>query len=319
KELVKLLGGEISVKSEVGKGTAFEVRLPLGKRSEERDERVEQRNVGIKAVPPLTSHPSPLTSPSSRLTPHLSLLIVEDNPDVVRYLQSFLSENYRIEVAVNGRQGIEKAIEAVPDIIISDVMMPEADGYELCETLKKDERTSHVPIILLTAKADATSRLEGLECGADAYLAKPFDREELLVRLRKMVELRKRMQERYRSAAALPVPVETRELQIEDVFMKKVRDILEAHLGDENFGIPDLCKALGMSRAQLYRKFQALTDQPIGHYFRSLRLHRAKALLETASLNISQVALEVGFKDLGHFSRSFHQEFGISPSEWRRR
>ncbi len=272
----------------------------------------EDRQIIQESVAPASA---PSASPPGA---HLSLLIVEDNPDVVRYLQSVLAGSYRIDVAVNGRLGIEKAIETVPDVVISDVMMPEADGYELCETLKKDERTSHIPIILLTAKADTASRIEGLECGADAYLAKPFDPDELLVRLRKLVELRKRLQERYRNAAVLPAPSEAREFQIEDDFMKKVREAFEAHLDDETYGIHDLCKALGMSRAQLYRKFQALTDQPVTQYFRSLRLHRAKTLLLTTSLHISEIAYEVGFKEPAHFTRAFSEEFGVSPREWRK-
>ncbi len=322
KELVKLLGGKISVTSEPGKGTAFELTLPVAgpvhvsrSKSEMTDE------LGLKEAT-LTSNEN---APNENAIVHPQLfrsnpilLIVEDNPDVVRYLQSFLSETYQIEVAQNGRLGIEKAIETIPDIIISDVMMPETDGFELCQTLKKDERTSHIPIILLTAKADATSRLEGLERGADAYLAKPFDKEEMLVRLRKMVELRRHLQERYRNVASLPAASETRETQLEDAFMKKTRDILESHLGDEDFGIPDLCKILGMSRAQLYRKFQALTDQPIMHYFRSLRLHKGKELLLTTNLRVSEVAFEVGFKDAAHFTRAFSEEFGASPMEMRK-
>ena len=328
KELVKLLGGEISVKSEMGKGTVFEVWLPvpLTPKGEPHPSKTAEISLeNITAELPGSGSPfrgsggiagegnNPLT-----IQPPNHLLIVEDNPDVVRYLQSILSGTYKLQVAANGRLGIEKAIETIPDIIISDVMMPEADGFELCETLKKDERTSHIPIILLTAKADAASRLEGLDCGADAYLAKPFDQEELLVRLRKMVELRKRLQERYRNASILPATPETRELQIEDAFMKKVHDILEAHLGDENYGVSDLCKALGMSRAQLYRKLHALTDQPIGHYLRSLRLHKAKDLLVTTKLLVSEIAYEVGFRDPSYFTRAFTEEFGENPSEVRK-
>ena len=330
KELVKLLGGEISVKSEVGKGTVFEVRLParhspltppLPPKGEphlphpaENFDKITSELPGMGS--PFRGSGGIAGEGNSHRAHHL--LIVEDNPDVVRYLQSILSKNYRLDVAANGRKGIEKALKTVPDIIISDVMMPEVDGFELCATLKKDERTSHIPIILLTAKADATSRIEGLECGADAYLAKPFDKEELLVRLRKMVELRKRLQERYRNASALPAAPETKEQQIEDAFMKKVRDILDAHIGDENFGIPDLCKALGMSRAQLYRKLHALTDQPIGHYLRSLRLHKAKDLLVTTKLLVSEIAYEVGFRDPSYFTRAFTEEFGENPSEVRK-
>ncbi|MCK6691884.1 MAG: helix-turn-helix domain-containing protein, partial [Thermoanaerobaculia bacterium] len=196
------------------------------------------------------------------------------------------------------------------------VMMPGMDGFELCQSLKTDIRTSHIPIILLTAKADIASRIEGLQHGADAYLAKPFHKEELFVRLKKLLELRKRLQARYANAGAAfePPPHPT----LEDTFMQQVRGILEAHLDDDAFGIPDLCKALAMSRAQLYRKFQALTDRPVGHYFRDLRLHKAKTLLSDTDLRISEIAFQVGFKDPAHFTRAFEEAFGVSPSGWRR-
>ncbi len=337
KELVKLLGGEISVKSEIGQGTEFVVRLPVKQspppltpkgepylpHPAENFEKISSvlpdlgPPLGVRGPSHEGNNPTIQQSSNPTIQQSNNLLIVEDNPDVVRYLQSILLESYRIEVAPDGRSGIEKAIETVPDIIISDVMMPEADGYELCETLKKDERTSHIPIILLTAKADAASRLEGLECGADAYLAKPFDKEELLVRLRKMVELRKTLQQRYANGMKKVLPLDRR-FRAEDEFMKKLLEILEDRYADETFDVPELCQALCMSRAQCYRKITALTGKPAAHLLRTFRLQKAKALLATSALNISQVALEVGFKDLAHFSRSFHQEFGVSPSEIRK-
>ncbi len=175
----------------------------------------------------------------------------------------------------------------------------------------------HQNVFLLTAKADATSRLEGLECGADAYLAKPFDKSELLIRTKKLLELRRRLQEHFTSNGWFFQP-QGNYLSGEDVFMKKLREVLEANFSDEQFDIPDLCKALHISRAQLYRKVKALTGKPAGHLLRSFRMHQAKALLETTDMNISQISLEVGFKYLAHFSRSFQQEFGINPSEMRK-
>lgn len=197
-------------------------------------------------------------------------------------------------------------------------MMPEMDGFELCDKLKMDFRTSHIPIILLTAKADMPSRIEGLERGADAYLAKPFHKEELQVRLHKLLEIRKQLQERYASLPSAGSRPPSVEYEIEDAFMKQVRDILEAHLSDEYFGILDLCKELGMSRPQFYRKFKALSGQTVGQYFRSLRLNKAKALLLATSLHISEIAYEVGFKDPAYFTRVFKEEFGVNPSEVRK-
>ena len=153
------------------------------------------------------------------------ILIIEDSPDVIRYLHICLDEDYLILTAGNGQEGIEKAIESVPDIIISDVMMPEKDGFEVCETLKNDERTSHIPIILLTAKATIEDRLTGLTRGADAYLAKPFDKEELFIRLRKLVQLRQTLQKRYRSAE-IPKPSTDLSHKIEDIFVTKLSLVL---------------------------------------------------------------------------------------------
>ncbi|NUO03738.1 MAG: helix-turn-helix domain-containing protein, partial [Saprospiraceae bacterium] len=243
-------------------------------------------------------------------------LIVEDNADVVFYLQLLLQNTYHIDTATDGRAGLTHAFEHVPDIIISDVMMPGMDGFEVCKTLKTDMRTSHIPVILLTARADISSKIAGLQHGADAYLTKPFHKEELFIRLEKLLELRKHLQARYANAGAdLPLaPHPT----LEDTFMQRVRGILESHLDDDAFGVPDLCKALTMSRAQLYRKFQALTDQPVAQYFRDLRLHKAKTLLRNTNLRVSEIAFEVGFKDPAHFTRAFEEAFGTSPSKWRK-
>ncbi|MCB0598221.1 MAG: helix-turn-helix domain-containing protein [Phaeodactylibacter sp.] len=324
RELVKLLQGEISVQSPAPKarrkGTEFLVKLPVTVTNqvplEEEMETIKIR----KSLPPFaniaTGKEAVTEEGAMPAEERPVLLIIEDNADVVLYLESFLAKDYRIEVAKDGQKGIQTAIEFVPDIIVSDVMMPVKDGFEVCNTLKKDERTSHIPIILLTAKADMPSRIEGLERGADAYLVKPFHKEELLVRLHKLVELRKQLQARYASFEPLPIS-ENKGIQIEDAFMQKVRNILEEHLSDESFGIPGLCQALGMSRAQLYRKFKALTDQPVGHYFRSLRLNKAKALLLTTDLQISEIAYEVGFKEPSYFTRAFKEAFGVTPSEAR--
>ena len=310
KELVKLLGGEITVKSVVGQNTTFTVTLPVHQEAP-----LQTLATGEEAVPPIPQFPnSPILQPTDERP---ILLLVEDNGDVLTYLRSILSENYFLEEARNGREGIEKAIELVPDLIVSDVMMPEADGFELCATLKKDERTSHIPIILLTAKADAASRLEGLECGADAYLAKPFEKDELLVRTRKLLELRQRLWEQF-TTNSLFTPLPGKTLFVQDEFLEKLKTVLGENFSNENFDIPQLCEALLMSRAQLYRKVKALTGESVGHLLRSYRMQRAKALLETTDLSVSQIALEVGFRHLAHFSRSFQQEFGVNPSEVRK-
>lgn len=195
--------------------------------------------------------------------------------------------------------------------------MPEMDGIEMLGKIKSDFRTSHIPVVLLTAKADIDSRLTGLERGADAYIAKPFNENELHIQLKNLIEQRKKLHERYASFAKFP---DTAELAIktEDAFMIKVREILEKNIGNEEYDINNLCRELAVSHAQLYRKFKSISNQTIAGYFKLLRLHKAKELLSRPELNITQVAFTVGFKNLSHFSREFTQQFGQSPKELRK-
>lgn len=312
KELVDLMDGEISVTSELGQGTVFKIWLPITdkatKQKETKTETVvsrQEEEAFNTELPALGNGDLPL------------LLLIEDNPDVVLYIQKLLQATYNVQVAANGQIGIDKAYEIIPDIIISDVMMPEKDGYEVCETLKGDERTSHIPIILLTAKATEEDRIEGLKYGADAYLTKPFYKEELQVRLEKLVALRRQLQAKYaqhiqasnnESAAAHP---------LEDEFLQKLRAAVEEKLDDADFGVPELAGAVHMSQMQVYRKLKALTDQTPSQLIRSIRLQRASELLKNSDLTISEIAYDVGFTDPNYFSRAFQQEFGTSPRDFR--
>lgn len=318
RELVKLLGGEIEAKSELGKGTIFTMRLPISNEAEEMQPNWMDGN--LKRKMPVDNLALSTSEDDEMQSEKLLLLIVEDNPDVVNYLRSLLSEKYRIEVAGNGQEGFEKATDLIPDLVISDVMMPVMDGFAFCKKIKTDLRTSHIPVVMLTAKADADSKVEGLESGADAYLSKPFNREELFIRIKKLIELRQMLQARYRQTATFEEVLAISEHPIfkkEDTFLQDVRQLLEAHLSDEEFGIAELCRSLGMSRSQLYRKFKALTDTTVHHFIRNLRLNKAKSLLLTTDLNVTEVAFETGFKNLSHFSRIFMKKFGSSPSQYR--
>ena len=226
---------------------------------------------------------------------------------------------------ITRKSDIEKAIENIPDLIISDVMMPEKDGYEVCDFLKNDERTSHIPIVLLTAKADVDSKIDGLKRGANAYLSKPFDGEELEVRLKMLLENQKRMQAHFSQKEFLTtvdnVKVEeittshiSEDIKIENVFLQKIETILEENFADDNFALPQLCQKIGMSRSQLFRKLKALTGESPSKFIRTYRLEKAKLLLLTTELNVSEVARETGFASLPHFSRVYQEEFGFSPS-----
>lgn len=314
RELVKLLNGDIQVSSEIHKGTEFVLKLPVSRDAPESESVMDSFGLELLNVP--VPEPDVSLAQSSTRDEIPILLIVEDNTDVTDYLHSLLENDYRIHVAKNGRSGLEMAIRIVPDIILSDIMMPELDGIAMLDKLKKDIRTSHIPVILLTAKADIASRLEGLETGAEAYLAKPFNKEELFIRLRKLVEQRQKLRERYTSFI-LPEPDKDKLMHIEDSFMYKLHEAFRNNLGNEDFGIHQLCGIMLMSRAQLYRKLKALTNRSIKEYLRSFRLHIAKQLLTESELNVTQVAFEVGFRNLSHFSQRFREKYGIKPSEIR--
>lgn len=320
RELIRLLEGEIEVESEYGKGADFRILLPITQIS-------QQRTAEIKASPAeMSFEEAPAVMGQEEVQAVVGtnqdeslplLLIVEDNAEVRQYLIACLQEDYRLLLAENGQEGIDKAIEQVPDLIVSDVMMPEKDGYQLCNTLKQDERTSHIPIILLTAKADTESKIEGLRKGADAYLAKPFERRELLIRLQKLFELRQKLQIRFLKLNPQEFQLEDDSLKLENEFMTRVNEVIQECMEDEEFGTAALAHKLGMSRAQVHNKIKALTGQPTSHIIRKIRLHKARHLLETTQLNISEIAFQVGFKNHTYFSRLFGEEFNSSPTQVR--
>ncbi|MCB0581082.1 MAG: helix-turn-helix domain-containing protein [Phaeodactylibacter sp.] len=316
KELVQLMGGEITVRSELGKGSEFTVTLPVTRK------KAIQTHLPAVAAPDVPSSPiNELPSPEKGKP---LLLIVEDNPDLVRFLIGCFNPLYRLEVAYNGRQGIDKALALIPDIVITDVMMPEKDGFELCNTLKNHKLASHIPIIMLTARADVDSRLTGLRQGADAYLDKPFLPEELKVRIRMLLEQRRKLQAYYRSAAGLseepasfaPDPAVSNQ---EKAFLANVNGIIEAHLDDSEFTVNQLCRALFVDPSNLYRKLAALTGMSPSRYIRSFRLAKARKLLAETSLPIASVARECGFADQAYFSRVFKREYGMPPTRYRSR
>lgn len=314
RELVRLMHGEITVESEINRGTLFKVVLPI----------IREAPLGNSGTANITRPDLPSGAnvqpvmPESQSGPvdKPSLLIVEDTPDVIYYLTQLLADQYQILTAVNGQEGIDLAITSVPDIIISDVMMPEKDGFELCATLKEDPRTSHIPIILLTARADAEARITGLQRGADAYLAKPFIKAELMTRLQKLIELRARLQARY-AATGTETPLPEPEFEIEDEFIQKVRSKVEARLDDDSLTIAQLAEQLEMNRVQLFRKIKALTGQSPSRLVRSIRLGHAQRMLLETQLTVAEIAYKVGFSDPAFFSRTFREAYGQSPSEFR--
>ena len=315
KELIDLLGGTITVQSEVGEGTEFNILLPISRMAEleAASDKTTLQEAAESFISTIAADIALANAPEGQEDKPL-LLLVDDNRDVIAYLQACLQRDYRLVFAANGEEGIKQAQELIPDLVVSDVMMPKKSGLEFTNDLKNHFLTSHIPIILLTAKADFDSKLEGLSQGADAYLTKPFRPEELHLRIRKLIELRQKLQARYQKFSPPTIPVAV-DQSMEDEFIHRIKDVLLENLSDEDFGITQLCFKVGISRAQLHRKLKALTGKSASHFIRSYRLHRANELLQTTHLNVSEVAYEVGYRNLSYFSKTFLEEFGVSPGE----
>jgi DNA-binding response OmpR family regulator len=324
KELVELHKGKIEVESEYGKGSTFKISLPLSKDHLKPEEIVKKEvsdeiRVTTEEAEIITEdEKSKARSDIDVLldTDKPLLLIVEDNSDVRSYIISHLEEDYRILEAVDGEDGLNQAIKHIPDLIISDVMMPKIDGFELCNKLKKDERTSHIPIIMLTAKATSKDKIEGYETGADDYIMKPFDATELKARIKNLIEQRRKLQEHFKKEGLLKI--DDKEItSIDKKFLQNVITIINRHLSDTDFTAEMFAEELSMSRRNLDRKLIALSGESTNDIIKRLRLTHAAQLLSQNFGNISEVALEVGFSNPAYFSKCFSEQFGLSPSEYK--
>ncbi|MEI6945561.1 response regulator [Paraflavisolibacter sp. H34] len=243
------------------------------------------------------------------------ILIIEDHAEIRDLLRVCLEAEYSVVEAADGREGWAIAVSELPDLIITDVMMPEMDGNDLCRNLKADERTSHIPVIMLTAKVGEEQQVEGLECGADIYLTKPFSVQVLRSYIKNLLKAR----ELHRALYSQKVFLEPSGVEVGSVdkkFMERLMSIAEAHLGDPDFNVSGLAREIGMSKAVLYKKFFALVHMPVGEFIKSLRLKKAALLLTHDRMNISEVAWEVGFSDRKYFSKEFKKFFGKTPSEY---
>ncbi len=337
KQMVDLHHGTVTVESEVGKGTTFTVTLPLGKEhlkleeiaqsSEHRaqDPKDEGRVTRDEEITGIQQFDSCLEPQTFNIEPEEVkpiLLIVEDNTDLRAYMRKGLEQLYQIEEAVNGNDGFEKALKHIPDLIVSDVMMPEMDGNELCQQLKSDERTSHIPVILLTAKASKESKMEGLQTGADDFITKPFDQEELLVRIINLIDQRNRLreifsattgQERIISGVHFP---EEHLGELDAKFLRKAVQVVEENLSDFDFTVEKFGQEMAVSRVQLHRKLKALIAHSATEMIRTIRLEHAADLLKKGSGNVTEVAYEVGFNNLSWFARCFQERYHVPPSEY---
>lgn len=321
KELVELHGGEIKVESVLKKNTTFTVCLPLGKKHLLREEVLETT---LENTPDFDSEliettlapaAERETSEHQPVKEYSTLLIVEDNIDMRNYIRGSLESDYKIIEAENGEQGIQRSLKDSPDIIISDVMMPKMDGFQFCSEIKKDERTSHIPVILLTAKASGENKIEGLETGADDYLTKPFDTRELKVRINNLIEQRKRLQEKFRNEFTVS-PRDITVTSIDEQLVEKAINVVENNISDTNFDTSIMAKEMGISRTLLHTKLKALTGLSTGEFIRTIRLKRAAQLLQQGRGNVTEVAYDVGFQNLSYFAKAFRKQFGQSPSHY---
>ncbi len=311
KEFTELMNGTIAVESTPRKGSTFTIQIPV-------------THAAVKTIEAKITVETRISEPSSKndiTFPLLNddtelplVLIIEDNEDVAHYLRTSLKDKYQTIHAVNGIVGIEMALKNIPDIIISDVMMPGKDGFEVCATLKSNELTDHIPIIMLTAKATIKDRLTGLSHGADAYLAKPFVKAELFTRLDQLVSLRKKLLSKFQNNGFNQL-LKKREVTPETKFLQKAIQLIQENISDSDFGTVQLAFKLHLSDSQVYRKLKAITDKSTAVFIRSIRLQKGKELIQTTDKTVSEIAYEVGFNDPSWFSKAFKEEFGFAPSE----
>ena len=334
KELLELHHGSIKVESEVDVGTTVIIFLPAGKEHLNKNELISKGSPDHKEdvelfvddyvygnipLPDISSGST--TEQSEKILPFI--LIVEDNSDMRAYLKGYLEQSYKIIIAENGEDGFYQATEHIPDLIITDLMMPKMDGNELTEKLKLDQRTSHIPVIMLTAKATMESKLEGLETGADDFLTKPFDAQELIIRIRNLINQRQKLRAMFRQQIDNADQANTIQeytgigiSTIDKQFIEKAINVVEDYYSNPDFGVELFANEMAMSRVHLHRKLTSLIDYSPNNYIRNIRLTKAAELLKEGELNVTQVSYEVGIFSLSHFAKAFKEKYGVSPSEY---
>lgn len=321
KELVELHKGKLAVKSVVDKGSVFILTLPVESNVSDyaREEILTDVEIPVYTTLPAIDESKLLTEADYSDQPAVEgrkiILIVEDNYDVRSYIREQLVDDYQVNEARHGEEGELIAEEKVPDLIITDLMMPKMDGYKFCKAIRINEKTSHIPLIMLTAKSALDDKIEGLESGVDTYLTKPFSAKELMATVKNLIHQREQLRKRF-SKSTLIRPSEVSSVSVDQVFMENIVKTIETHFEDEQFSVDRLADHVNMSVSQLNRKLNALIDQPPGQLIRSLRLQRAADLLAQKAGSVSEICYSVGFSDNAYFSRAFKKQFGCSPSEY---
>ncbi|WP_170069411.1 tetratricopeptide repeat protein [Spirosoma pollinicola] len=318
KEIVELHKGTITIDSKPGAGARFVVLLPVAgpetvTASSPTGRPQSANHIVSVTIQDQLSAAAPL---DKGRTNQPLLLIVEDNDDVRTFIRNLMQSTYQVLESENGRAGLKLAQEQLPDLIISDWMMPDMDGIELCHRIKTDERTSHIPFVLLTALSTQDKRLTGLQTGADDYLTKPFDARELLIRSRNLIDTRRQLHERFKREIRIQ-PKEITATSADEKFMARVMTIVETNLGNADFSAEQFGQEVGLSRMQLHRKLVGLTGVAASDFMRLMRLKRAAQHLEGRTGSVSEIAYGVGFNSLSYFAKCFREQFGMLPTDYQ--
>ena len=328
KHIVEMHHGRVNVESEPGKGTSFAVYLPEGKSHFEEDDctwdetpDADDKEKGRESISDLMLLPeaeeTSQKTEEERTAARQTVLIIEDNTDMRRYLRDLMKKHYRVLEAENGEEGVKVAVEQVPDLVLSDVMMPVMDGFTCCAELRKRKETAHIPILLLTAKAEDKDSVEASYRGADDYVRKPFNPEVLLAKVAHLLDMRRRLKQIYTRTLLHASSVSAEKPEgTESEFMQQVLSCIEGHASNPEFNVKVLAGELHMSQATLYRKLKQHTDLSAVELIRHIRMTQAAFLLMETSLPVTEVAERVGFNDLPTFRKHFTDMFGVSPSKY---
>ena len=320
KMMAELHHGSLQVESEPEKGSKFIIRIPLketvygadefGTGNEEAPVTMFQPSISI-----FTGEKNEVKAAKAKKKGQGAVLLVEDDADILHYMESELSPAYHIYTAINGKEGLTKALQYVPDIIVSDVVMPEMDGLTLCKLIKTNEKTCHIPVILLTAKTSVEQRIEGLEMGADSYIPKPFNIRHLQTRVEKLIQLRETLKQKYTGELEV-IEDDIKVVTSDEKLLLRFNEKLKEQITNPDLNVDSISKELGISRVHLSRRLKSITNDSPGNYIRNYRLKHAAWLLVNKNMTIAEIAYAVGFSSQAYFSNIFKGHYGMAPTEY---